>query len=653
MRNNLLSIIILIFSISLYGQGKEYHISITGNNTNDGSFNNPFKTIANAAKLAQPGDTITVHGGIYRERVNPLYGGLSDLERITYRAAENEIAIIKGSEVIKNWKKVKKGIWKITISNTFFGTYNPYSDIVGGDWYTTKTKLHTGEVYLNDKSFYEVDSLEKLDMDGLINKKDKFSAHKWFSQVDKENTTIWANFQSYNPNKELVEINVRPTCFYPVNTGVNYITVKGFSMSQAATQWAPPTAEQTGLIGPHWSKGWVIENNTISNSKCTGISLGKERSTGQNEWTRLKRKHGTQRERETIFKAIQIGWSKENIGSHVVRNNIIFDCEQAGICGHLGAIFSEIRNNHIYNINKKNQLTGAEIAGIKIHAGIDVLIKNNLIHDCPRGIWMDWQAQGARITGNVLFDNIGDDFFIEVCHGPHIVDNNIFLSKVSLYDASQGGAYIHNLFYGQVKLRRIVNRYTPYHFPHSTAVAGLMTTQTGDNRFYNNIFIKPESHKKDSILDKGIYGLTLFDDYPIPTDEWITGHNVSAYDEHRFPVSIDNNLYLNGAVPFKREESAVCDSIEKAEISIEEHAGAYYLNAKLATTFQRVSSQIITSKHLGITQQTESMFTDFDNSELRFDKDIFEKKRNTQPKVGPVELLENEFKIRVWPLTME
>lgn len=29
------------------------------------------------------------------------------------------------------------------------------------------------------------------------------------------------------------------------------------------------------MIGPHWSKGWIIEDCEISNSKCAGISLGK------------------------------------------------------------------------------------------------------------------------------------------------------------------------------------------------------------------------------------------------------------------------------------------------------------------------------------------------------------------------------------------
>ena len=69
-----------------------------------------------------------------------------------------------------------------------------------------------------------------------------------------------------NPNEQLVEINVRRTVFYPDQPGRNYITVRGFIMRHAATPWAPPTSEQVGLIGTHWSKGWIIENNVISHS---------------------------------------------------------------------------------------------------------------------------------------------------------------------------------------------------------------------------------------------------------------------------------------------------------------------------------------------------------------------------------------------------
>ena len=73
----------------------------------------------------------------------------------------------------------------------------------------------------------------------------------WYGEVKEEETTIWANFHEHDPNEQLVEINVRPACFYPDRPGIDYITVRGFEMAQAATPWTPPTADQPGLLGPH------------------------------------------------------------------------------------------------------------------------------------------------------------------------------------------------------------------------------------------------------------------------------------------------------------------------------------------------------------------------------------------------------------------
>ena len=53
----------------------DYHVSTTGLDENLGTQSKPLKTISAAAAIAQPGDTITVHEGVYRERVNPPRGG--------------------------------------------------------------------------------------------------------------------------------------------------------------------------------------------------------------------------------------------------------------------------------------------------------------------------------------------------------------------------------------------------------------------------------------------------------------------------------------------------------------------------------------------------------------------------------------------------
>ena len=68
------------------------------------------------------------------------------------------------------------------------------------------------------------------------------------------------------------------------------------------------------------------------------------------------------------------------------------------------------------------------MAGIKFHAAIDVEISRNHIYRTCRGLWLDWMAQGTRVTGNLFHDNLTEDLFVEVDHGPFLVDNNLFLS---------------------------------------------------------------------------------------------------------------------------------------------------------------------------------------------------------------------------------
>ncbi|QTQ15598.1 right-handed parallel beta-helix repeat-containing protein [Treponema parvum] len=664
----------------------KYYVSKESLYGGDGTRERPFKWINDAAKIAVAGDEIIVAPGVYREYVDPVNKGTHDA-RIVYRSEVKGKAVITGAEEVKNWVKFKGNVWSARVSNGIFGNYNPYTEKICGDWYFSEIPLHTGEVYLNGASMYETDSIENVlsphKYEGAWDQ--EFSVYRWFSEQKDGATYIYANFHGADPNKENVEINVRRNCFYPSKTGVDYITFSGFTVKQAATTWAPPTAYQEGMVGPHWSKGWIIEDCEISDSKCCGISLGKYlQPENENKWTFKRLKHGTQTERDSICQAQVEGWTKENIGSHIVRRCDIHHCEQTGIVGHLGCVFSIIEDNHIHHINNKQQLAGAEIGGIKLHAAIDVQIRRNHIHHCTRGLWLDWQAQGTRVTQNLFHDNsipvgtkvmsalaIGEDLFIEVSHGPTLVDNNIFLSVYAGRIATQGTAYVHNLICGPFTSvgggtdngKNGGPRYTPYHFPHRTEVAGFMTFMHGDDRFYNNIFVKNEVPKEYDLYweqnktpTNNETGTVPFDDYPCE-EEYLAlffkeGDAGAKEDRGKYytklPVYTGGNVFFNGAKPCKKEKNFKEVSGCKVYAKVTEKDGKYYFETDLFKHLPEFETDLICTETLGKAFEPEQKFENPDGTQIIFDKDYFDNKRGISPIAGPFADKELEFPFNLY-----
>jgi alpha-N-arabinofuranosidase len=624
MKAYITALVITLATCPLYA--KEYHVSPNGLDDNDGSRSKPFKTISAAAAVAHPGDTITVHEGVYRERINPPRGSASDKKRIVYQTATDEKVIIKGSEVVKGWKKQANDTWQVSIPNSFFGDFNPYSNVISGDWFISKgRKHHTGSVYLNGHWLAEAET-----EDAVLKPAGKTPL--WFGMVDDKNTTLWAQFKGANPNKENVEINTRQSVFYPEKPGMDYITVRGFTMEHAATPWAPPTAEQIGLIGTHWSKGWIIENNTIRYSVCTGIALGKHGDEFDNSSENSAKGYV-----ETIKRGLAAGWSKENIGSHIVRNNHISHCEQAGIVGSLGAAFSTITGNEIHEIHVRRQFSGMEMAGIKIHGAIDTTISHNHIYRTWRGIWLDWMAQGARVTGNLLHDNQAtQDLFVEVNHGPLLVDHNFFLSGNGLNDISHGGAYAHNLFAGRM-IAWPNERTTPYHKAHCTEIAGMHDLPGGDSRFYNNIFVSP--------------------DKPVPWPDRIPDRlnnqhyfGLATYDAAKLPVFMAGNVFLGQAEPSKHEKNPLVEPEIGTGCKLVEKPDGWYLQIEFNKTWADHKGPLVTSEMLGKAKIPDLPYEDPDGKPYRLDTDYFGNIRNTNnPYPGPFdEPKEGKQLIKVW-----
>ncbi len=750
----------------------EYHVSKAGHDGNSGSSQSPFRTISAAAKLAQPGDQVIIHEGVYREQVNPLLGGTSNENRIVYQSASDENVIIKGSEIIRDWQPVQDDTWKVTLPNSFFVGFNPYDDVIGGEWHHNRGyPRHTGAVYLDGDWLDEARDLEQLlpprkpVVDGHGESEDRvlagqtanyagkavegtdentlyqscrynltgyrlsvpngvyrvtlkfcephfssaakrffdvklqgkrvlreldifakvgaFAAHDetfagievtdgivkidivnreslgcisgiviecegydkrincggpawkgyladpasavsvahdrplWYAKVDAKNTTIWAQFKGVDPNVEMVEINVRQSVFYPEKAGRNYITVRGLTLCQAATPWSGAMSEQIGLIGTHWSKGWIIDDNVISHSMNTGITLGRYDLGKYGVAMPAVSAPGFV---ESCELALVHGWSKQRVGSHVVRNNHISHCEKNGLHGSLGGIFCTIEGNTICDIATRGWIGGPDVAGLKLLASHDTLIQGNHIYRCggTGGIWLDWMAQGTRMTANLLHDN-SKDLFVEVSHGPLLVDNNLLLSNNSLQDWSQGVAYAHNLIAGTVGGRK-ETRETPFFKPHSVKDMQLSDIQYKDLRFLNNMFV-------------GANGLSAFDTML---------ENLQAI----------GNVYLAGAKSSTIESDPLVVGDLEPILKFEERSDGWWLEMPVALVRNPNQKPIpVATKSLGKAKIPNARFEQPDGTPYRIDTDYSGRKRDLDKlSAGPFENSGKPTVVRrVWP----
>ena len=652
------------------------YVAKSGSDHGEGTSESPFLTINRAAQVALPGDTVEVREGVYREWVKPARGGLSDQRRITYRPAEGEKVTITGSERVDGWENTGGTTWKVEVPNTLFGDFNPFAEEVAGDWVVYPSReaprKHLGDVYLNGESFYEASSIEEVENAvEVLETVDDWTGttvptsnptqtkFRWFAEVGRESTLIWANFHGADPNEELVEINVRRSVFFPIKNHVDYVTVRGFELAQSATPWAPPTADQPGLIGPNWAKGWIIEDNVIHDAKCSAVSLGKEESTGHNFFTLRDDKPGYQYQLESVFSARQIGWDKEHIGSHIVRRNHIYNCGQNGVVGHLGCVFSTIKDNHIHDIALKREFYGYEIGGIKLHAAIDVVIEHNRINDCSLGLWLDWQTQGTRITRNLFYDN-DRDIFVEVSHGPYVVDHNIFASPAAIETFSQGGAYVGNLVLGSVRLEPVMDRATPYHRPNSTEVAGYAVIYGADDRFIGNVFV-PSTQEPYSDKSHGepefSFGTSVYDGHPASFEEYLQLIGEQPDSDHekfpsvKQPVYIRNNAYLQGATHYDRETNPTVVTEAAASPRILEEGDNVFLEYQVPKVLADQRIAVTTTDDLEPTRFTDLNYTAPDGSDLVLNVDLTGKCADVQDLVpqGPLfGVSADEKRYKVW-----
>lgn len=87
------------------------YVSTSGSDSADGSLGAPFRTIQQAAQRAEPGDTVLVRGGTYRETVTPARSGTSS-RPITYKPYPGERVTVSGADRVTGWSSHGGSVYK-------------------------------------------------------------------------------------------------------------------------------------------------------------------------------------------------------------------------------------------------------------------------------------------------------------------------------------------------------------------------------------------------------------------------------------------------------------------------------------------------------------------------------------------------------------
>ncbi|MFH1006248.1 MAG: right-handed parallel beta-helix repeat-containing protein [Candidatus Latescibacterota bacterium] len=379
---------------------------------NPGTEELPWKTIGKAAQVLEPGQRVVIHGGEYREWVKPARGGEGPETMISYEAAEGEEVVIKGADLWKpRWERARsylpEGVvtWQAPLSSSMFEGANVFClpnfpDQGHPDWRIFPTfELRRGQLFLNGQPVTQIGH-----PDGLRENENRF----W---MEDNGMTIHLRLANdADPNDAEFEVTTREQVFAPIERYLNYIRVKGLTMFHAANA-VPIPPPQRGLLSATAGHHWIIEDCEIGYANTLGMDLGEQ-------W-----------------------WSygKGDLqGYHIVRGNTIHHCGVSAMsaCASHNTVNARmlVEDNLVTDCCWMPITEHYESAGIKIHRTQDSVFRRNVIlrtANCA-SLWLDWEICNTRVTQNLFAEAANPRFghvFLEINHGPNLVDNNILINS--------------------------------------------------------------------------------------------------------------------------------------------------------------------------------------------------------------------------------
>jgi hypothetical protein len=355
-----------------------YYVSTTGNNANNGlSASSAFKTISDAANIAQPGDTVMIEPGTYREEVKVPHGGTATAP-ITFKAVKSGTVIIDGADPLGGWTKNSGSnpVFTTAWNHDFF--WSPGVRFYGG--FTTDgstTTVGYAEQFLyNGSPLLQVLSLSAV------------KAGDFYVNYSSHTVSVWLP-SGATPSSSNMLGSDRSHLFYPASTSVEYVRVDGLIMQHAAN-FSQNQAVQTAT-------GWRITNSTVQWVSAGAIGI-----------------HGS----DVLL-----------VNDHALHNG------QTGI-GGTGTNDLFVHDETAYN-NYKQFSCFHEAGGGKFAQSDGLYFDQYYAHNnIGPGLWFDVGNANYVVVNGYFYDNVGRvanyegvGILLEISDGPGRIENNTLYSN--------------------------------------------------------------------------------------------------------------------------------------------------------------------------------------------------------------------------------
>lgn len=224
---------------------KTIYVASDGNDSNNGSITNPYKTFQKAVSEMFAGDVCIIRGGVYTEPLIINKNGTSS-NYITIKAADGETVEIKATNSVNGWQLHTGNIYKanvnMTIDKRFRAIYhnNEYMDLARWPNNTDNNRwtINSTPVTNGDGSHFVVNNVPNIDWtDGYVYYLGAHSGASWTRTITSSTSTtinhtgVNINQWPFNPHNPTVWRN------YPNNNRGQLFLFNKLEALDYAREW--------------------------------------------------------------------------------------------------------------------------------------------------------------------------------------------------------------------------------------------------------------------------------------------------------------------------------------------------------------------------------------------------------------------------------